>query len=346
MSNINTISVANIQKSIVSGNWKPNMYLTNVSIAYLQNPTNYGKGLRLFPRVPVQLSSGHYYKFDKASVSRDDVQRKPQFGKVSPVIMGNDEDTYSCKVDQIIMGIDQITALNYQRSGAVGINDPSKAKTIIATEKMNIHLDAMFAKYFFNSGVWGNEITGTASTPTGNQFYQFDNANSDPIKLFDDLMDEITREGRRRPNKLALGVDTFRALKQNPMIYERVKYGGSTANPATVNTRVLAELLGIDEIIILDSIYNTAPMGQSAQMKYICDSKGALLLYAPNTPMIDEPSAGYTFSWDPLGNGSPVTFRQWRGEEGTYSEFIEGICSYDMKKVCDDMAIYLKDCVS
>lgn len=341
-----SITPERITKDIVSGHWKPNMYLTNLSIAYLQNPDHYGKGLRLFPRVPVPLSAGHYYKFDKASLSRDDVQRKPQFGKVSPVVMGNDEDTYSCKVDQIIIGIDQISALNYQRSRAVGMNDPLAAKTIAATEKMNIHLDAMFAKYFFNAGVWGQEMTGTANTPSGNQFYQFDNANSDPIQLIDTLINELTREGRRRPNKLALGVDTFRALKLNPIIYERVKYGGSTANPATVNEKVLAELFGVNEIIVLDSTYNVAPLGQPAQMEYICYSKGALLLYAPNSPMIDEPSAGYTFSWDLLGNGSPVTFRQWRGEEGTYSEFVEGICSYDMKKVCDDMAVYLKDCVS
>lgn len=189
-------------------------------------------------------------------------------------------------------------------------------------------------------------MTGTSSAPSGRQFYQFDNANSDPIMLFDNLIYELTREGRRRPNKLALGVDTFKGLKQNPIVLERIKYGGSTANPATVNTRVLAELFGIEEIVVLDSTYNSASFGMPANMEYICDSKGALLLYAPDTPMIDEPSAGYTFSWDPLGNGQPVVFRQWKGEEGTYSEFVEGICSYDMKKTADDLAIYLKDCVS
>lgn len=335
-----------VQKGIVDGNWKPNLYLTNVSIAYLQNPANYAKGLKLFPRVAVPLSAGHYYKFDKATLARDGVQRKPQLGKVSPVLMGNDEDTYSCKVDQVILGIDQISALNYQRSGAPGMNDPKKAKAIIATEMMNIHLDRVFAQNFFQSGVWEQELTGTNSTPSGNQFYQFDNANSDPISLFDKLTEEVTREGRRRPNKLALGVDTYTALKQNPMVYERVKYGGSTANPATVNLKVLAELFGIKEIVVLDSTYNSAAFGAPTKMEYICDTKGALLLYAPDTPMIDAPSAGYTFSWDPLGNGQPVTFREWRGEEGTYSEFIEGICSYDMKKTGDDLAVYLKDCVS
>ena len=335
-----------IAKEIATGNWKPNMYLTNLSIAYLQKPENIAKGLRLFPRVPVATATGHYYKYDKATLARDDVKRKPAFGKVEPSIMGNDEDTYSCKVDQIIMGIDQITALNYTRAGVVGMIDPRKAKTIAATEKMNTHLDMMFSKAFFKAGVQQNELEGVTTTPTAKQFYQFDNDNADPIQLFDSLCVQIQREGRRKPNKLALGVDTFTALKSNAMILERVKFGGSTLNPATVNERALAELFGLNEVVVLDSSYNTAELGQEPKMEFICDAKGALLLYAPDIPHIDEPSAGYTFSWDALGNGQPVVFSHFQGESGTHTEFIEGICAYDMKKTGDDMAFYLKDCVS
>ncbi len=335
-----------IAKEIATGNWKPNMYLTNMSIAYLQKPENVAKGLRLFPRVPVATATGHYYKYDKATLARDDVKRKPAFGKVEPSIMGNEEDTYTCKVDQIIMGIDQITALNYQRAGVAGTIDPRKSKTIAATEKMNTHLDVMFSKAFFKAGVWQNELEGVTTTPTAKQFYQFDNDNADPIQLFDSLCVQIQREGRRKPNKLALGVDTFTALKSNPMILERVKFGGSTLNPATVNERALAELFGLNEVVVLDSSYNTAPLGAAPNMEFICDAKGALLLYAPDTPHIDEPSAGYTFSWDALGNGQPVVFSHFLGESGTHSEFIEGICAYDMKKTGDDMAVYLKNCVS
>ncbi len=335
-----------IAKEIATGNWKPNMYLTNMSIAYLQKPENVAKGLKLFPRVPVLTATGHYYKYDKATLARDDVKRKPAFGKVSPSVMGNDEDTYSCKVDQIIMGIDQIAALNYQRVSVPGIIDPRKAKVIAATEKMNTHIDVMFSKAFFQSGVWQNELEGVTTAPTAKQFYQFDNDNADPIQLFDSLCVDIQREGRRKPNKLALGVDTFTALKSNAMILERVKFGGSTLNPATVNEKALAELFGLSEVVVLDSSYNSAELGQKPNMEFICDTKGALLLYAPDTPHIDEPSAGYTFSWNPLGNGQPVVFSHFLGESGTHSEFVEGLCAYDMKKTGDDMAVYLKNCVS
>ena len=82
-----------------------------------------------------------------------------------------------------------------------------------------------------------------------------------------------------------------------------------------------------------------------SDMEYICDSKAALLCYATPTPQIDEPSAGYIFTWDMLGNGAPVAFDQFEGEAGTHSEFVEGLMSSDMKKTCDDLAVFLKDCV-
>ena len=46
-----------------------------------------------------------------------------------------------------------------------------------------------------------------------------------------------------------------------------------------------------------------------------------------------------------LGNGSAVAFDQFEGENGTHSEFVEGLMSSDMKKTCDDLALFMHDCV-
>ena len=64
-------------------------------------------------------------------------------------------------------------------------------------------------------------------------------------------------------------------------------------------------------------------------MQFICDTKGALLCYATPSPAIDEPSAGYIFTWDMLGNGAHVAFDQFDGEKGTHTEFVEGLMSTD-----------------
>lgn len=59
----------------------------------------------------------------------------------------------------------------------------------------------------------------------------------------------------------------------------------------------------------------------------------------------DDVSAGYIFTWDMLGNGSYTAMDQYEGENGTHSEFIEGLMSTDMRKTADDLATYFTDCV-
>lgn len=339
------MSVTNqsIQVQIAKG-WKPNNYLTNLSIAHFQ-PDDWFVSPFVFPIVPVQLSTSHYYKFSKADLARDNVQRKPQFGKVQPMIFGSEEALYKCEVDQIIVGIDQIGTLDYERAGTPGISDPRRAKVRIATEQMKLHMDRVFAEGYFKTGVWSNEYSGvTGAAPSGKQFYKFDDANFDAVHFFGGLRTEMKRNGRRNPNTLALGVEAYEGLKRNPEILERVKYSGSTANPATINQNVLAQLLEIDRVVVLNSTYNAGGIGEE-DMQFICDSKGALLCYAAPNPAIDEASAGYTFAWDMLGNGQYLAFDQYDGEKGTHTEYVEGLMSYTPEKVCDELGYFLTACV-
>jgi hypothetical protein len=327
----------------IAKGWKPNNYLTNMSVAYFQ-PDDWFVSPFVFPILPVQLSTSYYYIFDKGDLARDNVQRKPEFGKVTPMMFGSKQELYSCEVDQIIVGIDQISTLNYQRSAAPGIIDPRRAKVRIATEQLKLHMDRVFADGYFKSGAWTNEWAGVTTTPSGKQFYKFSDSNCDPVKFIGDRRVEMMREGRRKPNVLALGVEAYEALKNNASILDRVKYSGSTANPATINANVLAQLFEIDRVVVLNSTYNKGGYG-STSMDFVCDSKGALLAYAAPNPAIDEVSAGYTFAWDMLGNGQYLAFDQYEGEKGTHTEFIEGLTSYTSKKVCDELGVFMKECV-
>lgn len=333
---------ASIAADIAKG-WRPNYYLTNMSIAHFQ-PDDWFVSPFVFPILPVQLSTGHYYKFSKADLARDNVKRKPAFGKNAPMMFGTGEELYSCDVDQIIIGIDQIKSLNYQRAGTPGINDPRRAKVRLATEQLKLHMDVTFAKGYFAPGIWTNEYTGTTTTPSGKQFYKFNDANFDAVSFFGTLRTEMMREGRRKPNVLALGVEAYEGLKNNPGILDRVKYSGSTANPATVNANVLAQLLEIERVVVLNSVYNAGDYGVE-DMQFVCDSKAALMAYAAPNPSVDEASAGYTIAWDMLGNGQHVAFDQFEGEKGTHTEYIEGLMSYTPKKVCDELGYFLKDCI-
>lgn len=337
-------NAAGIQARINKG-WKPNRYLSNMSIAAFADLNEF-VATRIFPVCPVDFSTGYYYTFDRGDLIRDYMARKPKFGKVTPAEIGHSDNTYKCLVDQVITGIDQIGAVNYERAGAPASVDPRRSKSRFIATQTHLHLDILFAKSFFQAGAWTNEFTGVSSSPSGSQFIKFDDANSDPIRFFDQRKREIKLAGGRTPNKLTLGYDTFNALKDHPDLLERVKYTGSTANPAQVNERVLAELFGFEEVVVLQAAYNAAEEGQDADIRFICDPKGALLSYAPSAPRIDEPSAGYIFAWAPFGNGGWIFTDQFEGEGGTHSEFMEGLTATDMRKTCDDLAAYCKDCCS
>lgn len=332
------MKTTDLQLKIAKG-WTPNNYLTNMSLAYFQQ-LPYG-AREMFPIVPVPLASSYYYKFNKGDLARLQVGLKPQFGKVAPAVMGTTDDSYSTKVRQIIVGIDQIDALNFQRTNTPGASDPRRSRALFVAEQMNIELDVNFAKNYFKAGVWTNQLTGVVSNPSTNQFLQFNDGNSDPITVIEDAIGLIKVNARRSPNKIGLGYDVYKALKQHPDIIERVKYTGTTANPANVTPQVLAQLFGVEKVVVFESTYNTAGDGLTDSMSFICDPKGVLICYAPNTPSIDIPSAGYIFTWDMLGNGNWMAMDQFEGEKGTHSEYMEGLLSYDMKKVADDCAVYL-----
>lgn len=81
------------------------------------------------------------------------------------MIFGSEEALYKCEVDQIIVGIDQIGTLDYQRAGTPGISDPRRAKVRLATEQMKLHMDRVFAEGYFKTGIWTNEYTGVTALP-------------------------------------------------------------------------------------------------------------------------------------------------------------------------------------
>lgn len=334
-----------IESQIAKGQFRPHTALTNMALAYYQNAANYF-AKAIFPICRVSLSADNFYIFDKEDLLRDNWAKKPAYGKVTPVVLSEHTDTYNCQVEQMIMGIDQIRQTDLQRRQGPALTDPRTQRTKAMAEQANIHQDRLFAEGFFKSGVWTNEWTGVDDTNvTGKQFIKFSNGNSDPIKFIADRKLEMHQQTGRTPNKVAIGANVFNALRHHPAILERVKFGGTTANPANVTKNVLAQLFEIDELVVLMSIYNKANMGADADMDFIGDPNALLLAYATNAPSIEEPSAGYIFTWDMLGDGNIMPIFHYDGDNGTHSEYIEGLMSYTMKKTADDLAMFCSEVV-
>ncbi|MGN0999688.1 MAG: hypothetical protein ACI4PO_09070 [Faecousia sp.] len=334
-----------VQSAIQKGAFRPHTALTNIAMAYYQNASNYF-AKAIFPICRVPLSSDSYYRFSKEDLLRDSWQRKPAYGKVMPAVVSEDMDTYNCVVDQMIMGVDLIRNTDQKRRQGPAMKDPRKEKTKVMAEQANIHQDRLFADAFFKAGVWGNEWEGVENTsPADKQFIKFSNDNSDPISFIAEQKMAMHQQTGRTPNKLAIGANVFTALRKHPAILERIKYGGTSANPAQVTRNVLAQLFEVDDLVVMMSIMNKAKAGADADMDFIGDPNGLLLAYATGSPSVEEPTAGYIFMWDMLGDGNYLPIRNYPGENGTDSEFIDGLMAYDMKKTADDLAVYCKNVV-
>ena len=340
------LTPAQVQANIAKGVFRPHPALTNMSLAYFQNASNYF-AKAIFPMCPVNLSSDIYYRFSKEDLLRDNWQRKPEYGQVMPAVISEDTDTYNVQVDQMIMGISDIRTTDLKRrQGTAFARDPRQQRVKTMAEQANIHQDKMFAKKYFVKGAWGNEWTGVdTTTTTGKQFIKFSNGNSDPLKFIDDQKTSMHEQTGRTPNRLAIGANVFNALKQHPGILERVKYGGTTANPASVTDNVLAQLFGVEKLVVLKSIHNKAAQGEDANMSFIGDPNALLLAYATNAPHPEEPSAGYIFTWDMLGNGQYMPIMHRKPNDARHIEEVEGLMAMDMKKVADDLAVFCAEVV-
>lgn len=342
---MSNMTPSQVQSMIAKGTFRPHTALTNMAMAYYQNASNYF-ARAIFPICRVRQSSDIYYIFNKEDLLRDNWQPKPAYGTVMPAVVSEHTGIYNCRVDQMRMGIDLIRQTDLDRRQAPAIANVKQQRTKTIAEQANIHQDKVFAKSFFNAGVWANEWSGIDDTNvSGKQFIKFSNHNSDPIKFINDQKLLMHEQTGRTPNKLAIGANVFNALIMHPGILERVKYGGTTANPANVTKQVLAQLFGIDELVVLMSIHNQAKMGKDADMSFIGDPNAMLLAYTTSTPSLEEPSAGYIFTWDMLGDGNIMPIRNYPGEPGTDSEYIDGLMAYDMRKTADDLAVFCKDVV-
>ena len=341
----NNITPESVAERIAKGVFKPHIYLTNLALAFFQAPGVF-VSRRMFPLVPVALSSARYYEFDKGDLARDNVARKPEFGKVAPAVFGKRDKYYHCEVDQVITGIDQISSLDFQRTNAPGVIDPRRAKMRFIGEQMNIHMDDLWAQKYFNAASWTNVLTGKGTTPGATEFWFFDNDNCDPVRLFNALTTKMLLAGLRKPNKMCMGVNAFAALQTNPSILERIKYQGSEANPADVTANVLAQLFKVNEVVVAESVINRAPEGKPDDIQFICDPNSVLLTYTTSAPSIEEPSAGYTFTWDMLGNGQPIAVQQFDGDPATHTEFAEGLLCIDPIVTCADLGVFMENAVS
>jgi hypothetical protein len=294
--------------------------LTNVGLKYVQDPNNFQAG-KIFPICPVNLQSAQYPVYDKAYWLKNEAAiRKP--GTISAGgTHARSFASYSCVDISYHEDVD-----NEQIKNDPNPLNPLKAATRRVTGKIAIYDEVDFVTRYMTTGVWTD---GTAPST------KWDAANSTPLEDVDSYkrsMRVVT--GGFTANKAVMSEEVYDVLKRHDQLKEQIKYtrGGN------LNKALVAEALEVDEIIVMNAVVDTAAYGATASQAYIANN-GFLLLYTAMNPSLEEPSAGYNFSWNGYGsNGYGVRQLDLDRE---MAQRVEAHHYHDMRKMAADLGVFV-----
>lgn len=313
--------------------------LSNISVAYIQRADRF-VATRVFPVVPVAKASAVYHTFPRGYFFRDEVGPRPLGGVPNRADYKVETDTYYCEEEALAAYLD-----DRERANATPPHDPERSKVRLLTQQHLIHRDRLWANAFFKQGVWTHDWTGKSTSPSASnkEFLQWDQDNSDPIAFIDQRKETIAETTGFEPNVMVLGRAVSRTLKNHPLVRERIQY----TQRGIITEDLLAELFGVDRVVVPGGVVNTAKEGATDAFEFILGKRDALLVYAAPEPAIDHPSGGYTFSWTGLLGAEGFEASVWRGRnEEAHSDWYQVRMAYDMKRVAADLGIFFSDAVS
>jgi hypothetical protein len=312
--------------------------LTNASVAYIQSADNF-IATKVFPIVPVDKQSNLYFKYTKEDWFRDDATLRADGSEAATSGYGLSTDSYYANVYAVKKAVGDQTMANFDNP-----LDPMRDAAKFTAQLILNRLENQFVSDFIKTSVWGTDYTGVSGTPSvGTQFKQWsDLANSDPIQDIEFGKAKILSTTGFEANKLVLGYDAYQVLRNHPDIIDRVKYTGRDVP----DTQYLAQLFGVDEVLVAKAVKNTATEGQTGSFSFAF-GKSALLVYAPANPGLLTPSAGYSFQWRGVSEGLGLTVgtKQYRLEQNA-ATYIESQIAFANKIVAADLGFYFATCVA
>jgi hypothetical protein len=318
-----------------------NVPLTNMSVAYIQDQANFVAD-RVFANIPVTNQSDRYYTYSRADFNRDEMEdRAPGTESAGNGYDIDNTPTYFCTVKAFHKDIaDQI------RNNSDSVLSPDRDATIFVTQKALIKREITFARKYFQPGIWNFGELGVSAAPGQNQFLQWDNADSTPIEEIRSAKRIVQEHTGFKPNIAVMGKLVFDTLIDHPEFIDRIKYNFAQGVAAVANEQIMAQLFGLDEVLVMEAVYNSARRGEVENSQFI-GGDNLLLAYRTKTPGIMVPSAGYTFSWNgwmgATGMGHRIkSFRM----EHLESDRIEVQMAYDQKVIGADLGFLFENAVN
>lgn len=267
-----------------------NRPLGNLSVAYRSDPNDYVHD-KVFPNVPVQKQSDRYIVYTKDFWFRSEAAKRKS-GSESAGTGFEIDNTPNYFCDKWALHVD-IT--EDERANADDPLDPDYDAVELLTTQMMIKREKLWIAQYMTASVWqGYYVSGSPAdfAPNTNGSGYWDSSSSNPLTDVEKIKSQMKSRTGREPNILVVTDNVYRALKNHPVIMDRIKY----TQRGQITKDMLASFFEVDKFLVAGAVFNSAKHGQTASMGYMA-SNLFLLAYAPPRPGIRVPSAGYTFEW-------------------------------------------------
>lgn len=320
--------------------------LSNFSVAHFQDTADFIAS-KVFPAISVRHASDEYDYYPSGYWNKIHESRRTEEGKANQIGYQSSRKNYNCGENALRVFISDRKRANADNPQALDFE-----ATMLVTNALLLGKEKEFADTFLTPGQWGRDLTGIAGggTPTGDQFIQWDDSASDPVKMIGDLQVDMLLRGKRRPNTLLMTLDVWNALRNHPDFIDRVKYTGTIENPARVTEATVAALFGVDRIHIMQTVVNTATEtvedqnGNPATNDVFLATKTIWLGYVSPSNGLMSPTAAMQFIHDryiPQGVQGGPAIRRYRETPAIKGEYIEAELSMAQVVTAPDLGILM-----
>jgi hypothetical protein len=322
--------------------------LSNFSVALWQD-TDVFVGTRFFGVQNVAKASDLYDYYPQGVFNRAVKSARAEEGVANTVGYKKQTKAYSCGDDAL-----RIFISDRKRANADNVDDLNMASTEAVVSALLLSKELTFKDNFLTAGKWGKDYTGGVDFPVSGT-KKWSDPTSDPIgDIIKERTDFVKRSGGRLPNKALMTLDVFDVVREHPNVLDRVSGGATTAMPAKVMRQKLAELLEVDELVVMQSIINNAndevvdvDGNPVADNQFIAEGAFLLAYVDPRGGRMS-PTAAATFvhnAYIPMGVKNGPAVRRYEGSPGQKGEYIEAEMSIDQKLVAPDLGSLWLSCI-
>ena len=237
---------------------------------------------RAFPAFPVGRQSDKYHVWTASDLLRTEAQYRAPGAKVALRDFGVSDSSYYIPLKAVGHAISEQDAKN--ADPAVNLEE-GIVRGLVQDLKIRLELD--FGTIAFGTSAWG-----TNGAPS----VKWDLATAYPLVDLASAMRTVQYNTGRLPNKLILGAETwYKGLLNHADVIERLP----DSAPRIATPNFVANLLGLNEVLIGTAGYNSSPEGATASYASILGDSAVLLFVDPN-PGVLQPTAGAHFVWSGL----------------------------------------------